>query len=123
MKMLLIILLSSFFQTPLTVVKNNGDQLGLTDVLIYQNNEVGTAGSLSYSYRGEKNEVEFKDIKRISFKETLKRKKGITTYRVILVKSNNNKLEVEIDLVRLEWTNKSGKKESMGFSSVDKISF
>lgn len=123
MKTLLITLVLSLLQSPLTVVKNNGDQLGLTNVMIYQSDTSGSSNSLNYSYRGENAQVAFKDIKRISFKETVKRKKGITTYRVILVKTDNSKLEIEIDLVKLEGMGTSGKKESMNFSSVDKISF
>ncbi len=123
MKTLLIILVLFFAQGPLTVVKNNGDQLSLTNVSFLQSEGSGSSTSLNYSYRGETNNIAFKNIKRISFKETIKRKKGVTTYRVILVKADNSKLEVEVDLVRMEWTGKAGKKESMSFSSVDKISF
>lgn len=123
MKTLLITLLLYFSQSSVTVVKNNGDQLNLSDVVIFQNDVSGSSNSINYSYRGEKAAMAFKNIKRISFKETVKRKKGITTYRVILVKSDNNKLEVEIDLVKLEGIAKSGKMESMNFSSIDKISF
>ena len=123
MKTLLISIVLFVFQDPVTVTKNNGDQFDLSEVTIYQNETSGSSGLLSYSYRGEGSEVAFSDIKRISFKETVKRKKGITTYRVILVKSNNSKLEIEVDLVKLEGTTKDGKKESMNFSSIDKISF
>ena len=123
MKTLLITLVFAFFQNPLTVVKNNGDQLSLNNAVIYQSEANGSSNSLSYSYRGESAQVLFKNIKRISFKETVKRKKGVTTYRVILVKSDNNKIEVEIDLVKLEGMGESGKKESMSFSSIDKILF
>lgn len=123
MKLLLITLVLSFAQKPVTIVKNNGDQFGLTNVMIFQNETSGSSSSISYSYRGENAQVTFKQIKRISFKETVKRKKGITTYRVILVKSDNSKLEVELDLVKLVGVGMSGKKESMNFSSIDKISF
>lgn len=123
MKTLLITLVFAFFQNPLTVVKNNGDQLSLSNAVIYQNETNGSSSSLNYSYRGESAQVLFKNIKRISFKETVKRKKGVTTYRVVLVKSDNNKIEVEIDLVKLEGMGESGKKESMSFGSIDKISF
>ena len=123
MKQLLIIFVFAFFQAPTTIVRNNGDQLSLKDVVIYQNEEQGSTNSLGYNYRGKSSEIAFSAIKRISFKETIKRKKGITTYRVILVKSDNSKREVEIDLVKLEGINESGKMESMNFSSIDKISF
>ncbi|MEO9485294.1 MAG: hypothetical protein ABJG47_17685 [Ekhidna sp.] len=123
MKLLVITLVLSLFQNSLTVVKNNGDQLSLSSVKIYQNETNSSPNELSYTYRGESYNVLFRDIKRISFKETLKKKKGVTTYRVVLVKSDNNKLEVEIDLVKLEGMNTSGKSESMNFSSIDKISF
>ena len=123
MKMFLLILALSLFQTQVTVVKNNGDQIGLSNVMIYQNETTGSSDLLDYSYRGEDVKIAFKDIKRISFKETVKRNKGVTTYRIILVKTNNDKLEVELDLVKLEGIKESGKKESMNFGSVDKISF
>ncbi len=123
MKTLLIILVLSLAQDPVSVVKNNGDQVDLSNVMIFQNETSGSSNSINYSYRGENSTITFQDIKRISFKETVKRNKRITTYRVILVKADNSKLEVEIDLVKLEGIGKSGKKESMNFSSVDKISF
>ncbi|WP_436517081.1 hypothetical protein [Ekhidna sp. To15] len=123
MKILLITLVLSLAQSPVIIVKNNGDQLDLSNVVIFQSETNGSSNSIRYSYRGEKAKMDFEQLKRISFKETLKRKKGVTTYRVILVKSNNNKLEVEIDLVKLEGIAKSGKVETMNFSSIDKISF
>lgn len=123
MKTILIIFGFFLMQNPITVVKNNGDELQLENVKIYQSESQGSGEELNYSYRGEGATLAFEKIKRISFKESIKKKKGITTYRVILVKSDNSKLEVEIDLVKLEGTAKSGKVESMNFSSVDKISF
>lgn len=123
MKALAILSVLFSFQGPITVIKNNGDELGLSNVIIYQSETDNSNDLLYYSYRGKDSKVAFEDIKRISFKETIRKKKGISTYRVILVKSDNNKLEVEMDLVRLEGMNESGKKESMNFSSIDKISF
>ncbi|SNT26664.1 hypothetical protein SAMN05421640_3047 [Ekhidna lutea] len=123
MKFLFIAILYSFFQSPVTIVKNNGDEIELTNVLLYQTTAKGTPDVISYSYRGAPGKVNIKEVKRISFKENLGRKKGVTTFKAILVKRNNDKLEVEVNLVKVEGTNKEGKKESMNFSSVDKISF
>ncbi|WP_370086568.1 hypothetical protein [Ekhidna sp.] len=123
MKTALIIILFSLFQTQVTVVKNNGDQVVLKNIKVYQSEGQSSSDALIYSYRGEDSNISFKEVKRISVKETLQKKKGVTTYRVILVKSNNDKLEVDIDLIKLEGTNENGKVESMNLSSVDKISF
>ncbi|WP_425390915.1 hypothetical protein [Ekhidna sp.] len=123
MKLLYITIALAVLQSTTTIVKNNGDQIELKNVLIYQNEKKGSPDVIVYSYRGAKDQVKVKDIKRISFKETIQKKKGITTYRVILVKANNDKLEVEIDLVKVEGLNDEGKKESLSLGSVDKISF
>ena len=123
MKTLLLLFITISIQAPVTVVKNNGDQLGLSKVKIFQEDTNGSTTSINYSFRGEGRSVTFSEIKRISFKETIKKKKGVTTFRAILVRADNSKLEVEIDLVRLEGVGKSGKMESMSFSSIDKISF
>lgn len=123
MKLLIITFLLSFSQAQVTVVKNNGDQIVLKNIKIYQSEAKVSSDVLQYSYRGEHSKIALRDVKRISVKETIQRKKGIATYRVILVKSNNDKLEVDIDLVKLEGTNANGKVESMNLSSVDKISF
>ena len=112
-----------FFQAPLTIVKNSGDESKFNNYVFYQSDTESSNSQLTYSYRGQNEVIKLSQVKRISFKESVKRKKGITTYRVILVKTNNDKLEVEMDLVKLEVKNKNGKLESMGFGSVDKISF
>ncbi|MEO9869580.1 hypothetical protein [Ekhidna sp.] len=123
MKVLLIGLIFSFAQAPATIVKNNGEQIVLSEVLFYQTGESGSSEKIIYSYRGSNSSISLKQVKRISFKETVKRKKGIVTYKVILVKNNNDKLEVEVDMVRLEGKNKNGKSVSMNCSSIDKVSF
>ena len=123
MKLFLITLILPFIQAPVTVVKNNGDEILLSDVRFYQTDDTASINMLSYSYRGQDGKVPVSQIKRISFKESVKRKKGISTYLVVLVKSDNSKLEVEMDLNRLEGIGQSGKAESMNLSSVDKISF
>ena len=123
MKLLLIAILFSFIQSPVTVVKNNGDQIVLSQAVFYQNENAATKDLISYSYRGKPGSIQIGNIKRISFKETVKKKKGIPTYRVILVRNDNTKLEVEMDLVKLEGVTADGKSESIGLGSVDKITF
>ena len=123
MKLFLISLILYGFQTPLTVVKNNGDESQLNNFVFYQSDTQSSASSLTYSYRGQSKSIALNQVKRISFKESVRRKKGVTTYRVILVKTNNDKLEVEMNLAKLEGKNKNGKTESIGFGSIDKISF
>ncbi|WP_421762746.1 hypothetical protein [Ekhidna sp.] len=123
MNMLLITLLLSLTQSPITIAKKNGDQIVLTDVMIYQTEEMGSPNSINYSIRGKKEKISVDKVKRISFKETIGKKKGITTYRIILVKNNNDKLEVEMNLVKIEGKDKEGKTASMSLSSIDKISF
>lgn len=123
MRLIFIICVFVFQQQSLTLVKNNGDQIELTDVKIYQKANAPAADALYFSYRGKEGKIEMSNLKRISFKETMHKKKGVTTYRAILVEKNNDKLEVSIDFVRVEGMNEDGKVESMGLSSVDKISF
>jgi len=123
MNFVLLALLFVFNQDQITVVKNNGDVIVFTDATIFQQENEGSNQGLSYSYRGKVETITLDKIKRISFKETIKKKKGITTYRAILVRTNNTKLEIDIDLVSIDGVTDVGKNESMSFSSVDKISF
>ncbi|MEO1254453.1 MAG: hypothetical protein AAFY41_06150 [Bacteroidota bacterium] len=123
MKLFLISILFVALQDPVTVIKNNGDELLLSDYRIYQSSSKASASSLSYSHHGQKKSIALNQIKRISLKESVRKKKGVATFRVIIVKSNNDKLEVEVDLVKIEGKNENGKLESTGFGSVDKISF
>lgn len=123
MKSVFIICLSFLFQSPAVVVKHNGDEVNIKNALIYQSEGGGSPSQLSYAYRGVSSQIALSQVKRISFKEVVSKKKGITTYRVVLVKKNNDKMEVTMDLSRLEGVGQNGKKESMNFSSIDKISF
>ncbi|WP_424961576.1 hypothetical protein [Ekhidna sp.] len=123
MKLLLIAILFSFAQSSVTIVKNNGDQIVLSRAMFYQKQDAGTKDIISYSYRGKPGSIKINEIKRISFKETVRKKKGVPTYRVILVRSNNTKLEVEMDMVKVEGMTADGKSESLGLGSIDKISF
>lgn len=121
--MYFITILFFFIQSPITIVKKNGDQIVLTDVMIYQSESMGSPDMLTYSIKGKKEKIKVQQVKRISFKETVRKKKGVTTFRIILVKDNNDKLEVELDMLRIVGRDKEGKKESMNLSSIDKISF
>lgn len=123
MKVLLIALLLPFYQSQIKIVKNNGDEIVLTEVLIFQTDKKGSPNSITYKLRDKEEKIMVKSVRRISFKESLGKKKGIATYRVILVKDNNDKLDVEIDLVKIQGKNENGKMESLGLGSVDKISF
>jgi len=123
MKVVLVAILFSFFQSPVTVVKNNGDQVVFKEFIFYQDQESGTKDLITYSYRGKPGSFKIGEVKRVSFKETISKKKGVPTYRVVLVRNDNTKLEVEMDLVKIEGVTADGKTESMNFSSVDKISF
>ncbi|WP_420318419.1 hypothetical protein [Ekhidna sp.] len=123
MNLLFTAILSLTLQSPITIVKNNGDEIRLSNVQIYQNEKKSSADLLNYTYLGNVESIKIREIKRISFKEALEKKKGVTTYRVILVRSNNDKLEVQLNLAKVEGINNEGKKESLGLGSVDKISF
>ena len=90
---------------------------------MYQSNEKTSNEQIHYLIRGKQEQIKLSEVRRISFKETVQKKKGITTYRAILVKSNNDKLNVEIDLVKVEGLTEDGQMESLSFSTVDKISF
>lgn len=120
---LVIVLSVHFIQSPAIVSKNSGDEIRLNNYMVFQENLKGAAKQLKYAYRGDQRSIEIQDLKRITLKETLKRKKGIATFRAVLVKKDNVKLEITIDLVRIEGIGENGKEISINFSSVDKISF
>ena len=123
MQAICLILLLSFSQGSVTIVKNNGDLVVLQEATFYQGDKTGTRNTINYAYRGREESIKVSDIKRISFKETLKKKKGNATYRAILVRKNNTKLEIELQMLRVAGLTPAGKSVSLNLSSVDKISF
>ena len=47
--------------------------------------------------------------------------KGITTWKVLLVTSTNDKMEVEMNLVKVKGINEQGKEESYSANVINKI--
>ena len=72
MQAICLILLLSFSQGSVTIVKNNGDLVVLQEATFYQGDKTGTRNTINYAYRGREESIKVSDIKRISFKETLK---------------------------------------------------
>lgn len=122
MKIILISLFFTFAQGSALVVKNNGDQIRLSKIELYQTNDQPTT-TLVCEFRGEELLLEIDDLKRMNLKESMERKKGITTWNALLITKANEKYEVLIDFIEIRGINQDGKEESYSSSVINKISF
>lgn len=122
MKFILISLFFVFSQGSALVVKNNGDQIRLSNVELYQTSDQPTT-TLVCEFRGEELLLEINDLKRMNLKESMERKKGITTWNALLITNANEKYEVLIDFIEIRGINQDGKEESYSSSIINKISF
>lgn len=122
MKIILISLFFVFSQGSALVVKNNGDQIRLSNIELYQTNDQPTT-TLVCEFRGEELLLEIDDLKRMNLKESMERKKGITTWNALLITKANEKYEVLIDFIEIRGINQDGKEESYSSSVINKISF
>lgn len=121
MKLLVLFILFSV-QTSGTLTKNNGEQIQLKSVEFYQQQDNSSSTSLNYTFRGKNSTINISELKRVNLKESLDRKKGITTWKALLITKKNEKYEVEIDLVEVTGVTGEGKTESYSANVIDKIS-
>lgn len=121
MKILVLLVLFSFQSSGL-ITKNNGEQIQLKGVEFFQNQDNGSGSSLKYVYRGKSSTIDLGELKRVNLKESLGKKKGVTTWKTLLITKKNEKFEVELDLVEVVGVNNEGKKESYSANAIDKIS-
>jgi len=105
------------------ITKNSGEEIPLNDIMLYQSPENGKSDMLLYNYRGEERSISINEVKRINLKENLNKKKGITTWNVLIVTRKNEKYEAQLDLVEVRGTNSEGKQEIISSSVINKISF
>lgn len=122
MKFLAILSLVSFLQGEALITKNNGDEIRLSNVQFYQAEEVPSTKSVYFIYRGEKRSISINELKRINLKESLGKKKGISTWSALLITNENEKFEVSFDFIQLTGINEEGKEETYSSSIIDKIS-
>lgn len=104
-----------------TITKNNGEQIALSKIEIFQKQNVATNTTITYNYRGSQTSMDISKLKRINLKESLARKKGVTTWLALLVTDKNEKYEVKIDLVQVKGINSDGKEEVYSSNVINKI--
>ncbi|GAB4244217.1 MAG: hypothetical protein Tsb0034_22360 [Ekhidna sp.] len=122
MYILTITLTLLFSQQSAVVVKNNGEEIKLTDITIFQKPNIPSKSAISYSFRGQKRTLDYSAIRRINLKESLGRKKGVTTWKALLVTRENEKFEIEVDIVEIGGKNEEGKEEVYSSHTINKIS-
>ncbi|MEQ9405913.1 MAG: hypothetical protein RIM99_20135 [Cyclobacteriaceae bacterium] len=109
--------------TSALVVKNNGDEVELSNVCLYYGSSESCSAKATFMYNGKLKEWDFSEVKRINLKEVKSRKKGVVTWKALLIRRDNEKFEVEIQLDRIEGDNPSGEKIEISGGAIDKISF
>lgn len=121
---LFMLLLSVQFlaQQVVVVTKNNGDELRITSIDFLQGSKRSDIQSITFKEKGETKTLLLSELKRINLKEVASRK-GITSWNAILVKTNNEKVEVLLPLDRIYGVDEAGNKIKISSSSIDKISF
>lgn len=117
----LFIVLVFYSQLGGTITKNNGEQIALRKIEIFQKQDVATNTTITYNYRGSQTSMDISKLKRINLKESLARKKGVTTWIALLVTNKNEKYEVKIDLVQVKGINSDGKEEVYSSNVINKI--
>ena len=120
--MITICLLISFWSFSGQVTLNNGEVMTLQDIQLFQQ-EAAPADILVFREHNQSKQIPLSQLKRINLKESISRKKGITSWLVILVERSNAKHEVEMDLIEVKGKNDSGREEVISANSINKISF
>lgn len=109
-------------QQVVVVTRNNGDELRITSIDFLQGSKRSDIQSITFKEKGETKTLLLSELKRINLKEVASRK-GITNWNAILVKTNNEKVEVLLPLDRIYGVDEAGNKIKISSSSIDKISF
>jgi hypothetical protein len=110
-------------QTSCVIVKNNGEEVKLAALVIHQSTTSTSFDQLNFVSNGKKQTLDLKDLKRVNLQEAIDKKKGVTTWKALIIKKNDQKMEVNIDLIKISGTNASGEKMVFMSASIDKILF
>ncbi|MEM0940145.1 MAG: hypothetical protein AAGI25_10200 [Bacteroidota bacterium] len=121
MYLILIITFNFFLQDYVSIMKDNGETLILTQVRFYQTKSTSSETTINYRESGEKKTIELSELKRINFKDLTGKKKGVQKWQVILVKRSNVKHDVELNLVEVSGIDSAGKQYVISASSINKI--
>lgn len=125
MKLVGVMLLAFWFGSQpdqFTVVKKNGDVLTIREPRLFQSNARSTR-DIIFSLNGKSESVPISQIKRINLKSVASKSQGVTTWNALLVKRNDQKLEVRVALYRVVGLDQQGNKTKVSSSAIDKISF
>ncbi|MEM6736119.1 MAG: hypothetical protein AAGC64_08815 [Bacteroidota bacterium] len=121
MYLILIITFNFLLQDYVSIMKDNGEILTLTEVRFYQTKSSSSKTTINYRKLGAKKTIELSKLKRINFKNLAERKKGIQKWQVILVEKSNAKHDVELNLVEISGIDSAGKQQVISASSINKI--
>ena len=110
-------------QTPTVVVKNNGDEVKLSSIILKQSPNRLSGELLYYTHKGSERSSALNSIRRINLKEVAERKRGVVTWEALIVMKNNNKLEVLIPLNKISGVDVDGRAIEISSNTIDKISF
>lgn len=120
---LFFVLLSTDEQTSCTIVKNNAEEVKLSSLVIHQSTTSTSYDQLVIVINGKKGSMNLKELRRVNLQESLGKKKGVTTWKALIVKKNDQKIEVQLDLIKVSGTSPSGEKMAFMSGSIDKILF
>ncbi len=110
-------------QEVFVVIKQNGDQIMLKNLKIVQGEDVVSDQALIFSSNGKKMSQPLSDLRRLNLKDDVQKKKGVVTWNALLIKSNDKKLEIQIEIARITGINESGNLVEIPGGSIDKIIF
>ncbi|MBC6401747.1 MAG: hypothetical protein GDA42_12060 [Ekhidna sp.] len=120
--MLIINLVISIILQSGSIAKKNGEIIRFSDISVYQERDT-KAKSLTFSKGNRLKTIEISELRRINFKESIGKSKGVTRWLAVLVEKNNVKHEVEIELHEIRGVNSDGEEFSLSANTIDKISF
>lgn len=123
MKVFVFLLFSQYStQQTIVVTKKSGEELSFTSIDFFQGNKRSDVQAITYWEDDKTRSLPISELKRINLKK-VSSKKGITNWNAILVKLDNQKLEVILPLDRIYGIDGTGNEIKISSSSIDKISF
>ncbi|MBC6425448.1 MAG: hypothetical protein GDA51_03070 [Ekhidna sp.] len=120
--MLIINLVISIILQSGSIAKKNGEIIRFSDISVYQERDT-KAKALTFFKGNRLKTIEISKLRRINFKESIGKSKGVTKWLAVLVEKNNVKHEVEIELYEIRGVNSDGEEFSLSANTIDKISF
>lgn len=116
----------SIVQNPVSVFRKNGEEVQYKTIEIVQEGQVKSSArgsTLVFSSRNKRIYKKIGEIRRINLKELENRKKGISTWKALLITTSNEKLEVTFRFSEIRGVAEDGDSSSIPSGSIDKISF